>query len=185
MINEHPDQVGSRGNHIFLQLFTIHLGYTYKHWQLSYVRLPMTIQTIVSKNSIRTYLYFVATKKLFLSIMQSVRYTWLSNQLQAQQTVRTLLEGMVDVEVRQMIAVNVCKSHLGFIGLLLHLARSHEALRDYTTVMGKGRRATHSRPFPLPLVTFAQHTFYTLHPAQSYSYTPCFLPQPVSSYQTA
>jgi len=70
---------------------------------------------------------------------------------------------MVDVEVRQMIAIDVCEPHLSFIGLLLHLTRTHEALRDYTTVMGKGRRAKRSRPFPLPLVTFAQHSTYILH----------------------
>jgi len=70
---------------------------------------------------------------------------------------RTLLEGVIDVEVRQMIAVDVCEPHLGFIGLFLHLARPHEALRDYTTVMGEGRRATRGRPFPLPLVTVVQH----------------------------
>ena len=75
----------------------------------------------------------------------------------------TLLECVVDIEVRQMIAVDVCEPHLGFIGLFLHLARPHEALRDYTTVMGEGRRATRSRPFPLPLVTVAQHVTYILH----------------------
>ena len=75
----------------------------------------------------------------------------------------TLLKGMVDVEVRQMVAVDVCKPHLCFVGLLLHLARTHEALRDYTTVMGEGRCAKRSRPFPLPLVTFAQHSTYILH----------------------
>jgi len=62
-----------------------------------------------------------------------------------------------------MVAVDVCEPHLGFIGLLLHLARTHEALRDYTTVMGEGRRAMRSRPFPTPLVTFAQHSTYILH----------------------
>jgi len=76
---------------------------------------------------------------------------------------RTLLEGVVDVEVRQMIAVDVRKPHLGFVSLFLHLAGTHEALRDYTTVMGEGRRAKRSRPFPLPLVTFAQHSTYILH----------------------
>ena len=77
--------------------------------------------------------------------------------------VRTLFEGMVDVEVCEMIAVNVREPHLGFICLFLHLTRTHEALRDYTTVMGKGRRATRSRPFPLPLVILAQHSAYILH----------------------
>jgi len=67
--------------------------------------------------------------------------------------VRTLFKGVVDVEVRQMIAVDVREPHLRLISLLLHLTGTHEALRDYTTVMGEGRRAQRSRPFPLPLVT--------------------------------
>jgi len=64
--------------------------------------------------------------------------------------VHTLLEGVVDVEVCQMIAIDVSKPHLSFIGLLLHLARTHEALRDYTTVMGRGRPAHIAQP-PIPI----------------------------------
>jgi hypothetical protein len=40
----------------------------------------------------------------------------------------TLLKGVVDVQVGQVITVDVSESRLGLVSLLFHLARTHEAL---------------------------------------------------------
>jgi hypothetical protein len=47
---------------------------------------------------------------------------------------------MIDVQQRQVIAVNVRESHLRLIRLLLHLIRSHKTLRDFKRSKGKTRR---------------------------------------------
>ena len=41
----------------------------------------------------------------------------------------TLFECVVDVEEREVVAVDVCEPHLRFVRLLLHFVRSHETLR--------------------------------------------------------
>lgn len=43
----------------------------------------------------------------------------------------TLLKGMVNIQQRQVITINMCKTHLTFISLFLHLIRSHKTLRDF------------------------------------------------------
>ena len=42
----------------------------------------------------------------------------------------TLLEGVVHVEQRQVVAVDVSEPQLGLVSLLLHLVGPHEALRN-------------------------------------------------------
>lgn len=42
----------------------------------------------------------------------------------------TLLEGVVDVEERQVISVDVSEPHLRFVRLLLHFRWSNKALWD-------------------------------------------------------
>lgn len=38
---------------------------------------------------------------------------------------------MVNIQQRQVITVDVRKSHLGLVRLLLHLIRTHKTLRDF------------------------------------------------------
>lgn len=43
----------------------------------------------------------------------------------------TLLESMINVKQRQVISIDVCKTHLSLICLFLHLIGSHKTLRDF------------------------------------------------------
>lgn len=43
----------------------------------------------------------------------------------------TLLESMINIQQCQVISIDMCKSHLCLIRLLLHLIWSHKTLRDF------------------------------------------------------
>ncbi len=57
------------------------------------------------------------------------------------QTRLTLLEGVVDVEQREVVTVYVSEPHLGLVGRLLGLGGPHEALRDWAQEQ-RGARQT-------------------------------------------
>lgn len=50
--------------------------------------------------------------------------------MRTQNTPLTLLKGVVDVEQRQVVSVDVGEAHLGLVGHLLGLRGSDEALWD-------------------------------------------------------
>lgn len=74
-----------------------------------------------------------ATKSATETIFNAQSENTSEKQKQLQEEMRralTLLKGVIDVEERQMISVNVSESHLRFVRLLLHFRRSNKALWD-------------------------------------------------------